>query len=172
MPYEVAADPAAFAYATIADAQSAADRRGGGVAFFALASDALRDQKLAQASLDLDTSDWIGERASTDQELAWPRTDTSYSDDAWPGVLVDATIELAFANAQKEADDAGTDVLNPPLNNIKREKVGPIETEYFAAARTEATDVARWPTIVQALIAPLLRVASATWGSATALRGS
>jgi hypothetical protein len=173
VPYEVTADPAAFAYATVADATTARDRRGGGTAFFALADDAIRAQKLAQASMDLDTSDWIGERASTDQELEWPRTGTPYSDDAWPGVLVDATIELAFANARKEADDASADVLNPVPSNIKREKVSSIETEYFAPATTDATDASRWPTIVQALIASLLRsTVAAAWGVGTAVRSS
>lgn len=173
MAFEVSADPTAFAYASLDDALSADETRGGGAAFLAL-DDTVQDQLLAAASIDLDTSAWIGARATTTQEREWPRTGTSYGEDAWPQLVVDATIELAFANARKLAADATTDVLNPVPSNLKRKKVGPIEKEFFAPAPPTATDpAARWPTIVQALIAPLIRVAAvAGWGSAIAIRTS
>lgn len=173
MPFEVTADPAALSYASVADAQSVVDARGGGAAFLALADDATRLQYLTAASLDLDTSDWIGERATAEQEREWPRTGTAYSDDALPGMLIDATIELAFANAAKVAADPTVDVLNPSPDRLKRKKVGPIEREWFAPETTDATAVARFPTIVQALIARLIRDAeSGVWGSGYVVRGS
>jgi hypothetical protein len=170
--FEVAAEPTAIAYASLADAESADEARGGGAAFLAL-DDEVQAQMLTAASIDLDTAPWIGGRATTTQEREWPRTGTAYSDDAWPQILVDATIELAFANARKLAADASTDLLNPVPSNLKRKKTGPIEKEYFAPTAAAATEPTRWPTIVQALIAPLIRVAAVSgWGSAVAIRTS
>jgi hypothetical protein len=173
VPFALTADPEAIAYPSVADAESADEIRGGGTAFLAL-DDEVQAQLLASASLDLDTSDWKGDRATTTQELEWPRTGTIYSDDAWPGVLIQATIALAFANAITLTADAAADLLNPALNNIKREKTGPLEVEFFSPVSTDATDVSRWPTIVQALIARLIRAESVSeWGlSARTVRGS
>lgn len=178
MPRELTADPAAIAYADSSAADDAARLRETVVR---AAWDALgvteKDAVLATATADIDTigDDFLGERADDDQLLEWPRTGTDYSDDAWPQRLVDATIALAFEYAPAFASGSTTNLLapDPAEPNIKREKVGPIETEYFASRSVEATGLERFPPVVQRLLRPLVSVVEENaWGSASVVRGS
>lgn len=172
-------------YATVAQADARAEQRRGSV--LAAWEDVDDEDKLAAliaASEDLDTLEWIGDRATPEQTREWPRSDAvgavsgyEYGDDTWPSNLVTATMELAFARAASYGDDAETDPLNPDLSagNIKRKKTGPIEKEYFAPTTTTAsvTSIERFPPIVQNLLRDLIRVAlSGEWGSSTAVRSS
>jgi hypothetical protein len=172
---EVTADTDATTYASVETADAVAATRVGGSAWTDL-GDEDKLAALTTATRDVDTLDWIGDRASDAQELEWPRTGTDYSDDAWPTRLVNAVIELAFSYAPGIA--AGTNPLATTTNagNIKRKKIGPLETEYFGATTASSVDVttaARFPAIVQNLLAPLVRPATAMqWGSGTAFRGS
>lgn len=183
MPLQVPADPAAVAYATVDAADAKAELRVGGLAWLAL-SDDQKDQALATGASDIDSLEepspgfvggFIGDRATDTQTLAWPRSGTKYASDSWPQLLVDANIELAFTYAPAFA--APTDVVNanPQAGNVKREKVGPLETEYFAATTESETSLKAFPTIVQRLLASLVRVAVAgQWlsGSGVVVRGS
>lgn len=180
MPREVTADPDANAYATTDDADTAAGRRE---AVVRAAWDALDDDQkegaLELASRDIDTLEddpgFLGERADDDQERAWPRTGTDYSDDAWPQVLVDATLELAFSYAPAFVDGATTSVLNPSTadGNVSEETVGPITTKWFAPRTTEALGLARFPQAVQRLLVRLIVAESTSeWGSALVRRSS
>lgn len=183
MPFEVPADLTATTYADADAADAAAELRVGGSAWLALTGDQ-KDAALATASRDIDSMEevapsfvggFIGERSNANQPLAWPRTGTEYSSTAWPQRLVDATIELAFTYAPAFAAGATIDVLNADAGNgnIKREKIGPVETEFFTARATAATAIERFPWMVQRLLAPLIRVARAdTWGSGTVTRAS
>lgn len=165
-------DPSANTYADASAADAYLAYRVGASAWAGYSAD-LKAQALVSATRDIDTLDFIGERATDDQALEWPRTGTDYADDALPQRLVDATIELAFSYAQQVTADATSDVLNPVPDNIKREKTGPLETEYFAPTAPEATALERLPAIVQRLLAPLLRTpVVGQWGSALVLRGS
>jgi hypothetical protein len=178
--FETTADSAATTYATVALAQARAELRGGAVA---AAVRALSDDDilagLTSRSIDIDTLDWIGARATAEQELEWPRTDTDYSETAWPTRLVNAVIEQFFVDAVagNVGADATTDPLTPDVaaSNVKREKVGPIETEYFTptVATDQITSVARFAPIVQSLLAPLIRSTSeGEWGTSIATRRS
>lgn len=176
MAVEVTADTEATAYADIDTADLRAERReyAARTAWAALTDDQ-KDGALETASRRLDTLDWDGTRASDEQLLEWPRTGTDYSDDAWPTRLVDATMALAFSYAPAFAENGAGDVLNDDAGNgnIKREKVGGIETEYFTAQSGDALDVATLPAEVQRLVAPLLRsTATSNYGSAVVTRGS
>lgn len=176
MAREVEADVEAIAYADQSAADAAALLRETVVrdAWEDLESEQ-KDGALATAARDLDTVDWIGERASDEQELEWPRTGTDYSDDAWPELLVRANIALALSYAPAFATGATANVLNPdPADrNIKKEKVGQLETEYFVARTVEATALERFPEEVQRLLYSLVRRVDANaWGSATVTRGS
>lgn len=173
MPFEVPADTSALSYATTSDAEIAAEVRIGSDAFAAIANEDTRQKYLNSASLELDTIDWIGERATAEQELEWPRTGTPYSATAWPSILVQATILLAWYNATRLAADPETDVANPDTAVIKREKVGPIETEFFAPSTTVSDQLSRFPANVRALLRPLVYAAPAAgYGSSTARRSS
>lgn len=158
---------------TYADAATADDYlsyRIGASAWATYTAD-LKAQALVSATRDLDTLDFIGERATDTQALEWPRTGTSYAADELPDDLVAAVIELAFLYAQEFT--ASGAIAAPTANgNLKRKKVGPIEKEWFAPTTTVAIDVERFPAAIQALIADLIRSAVSAWGSASVVRGS
>jgi hypothetical protein len=172
---ELAADLDATSYATVEQADEAAERRG--VSAWGDLDDDQKEQALNAATLDLDTLDWIGTRYSSEQVLEWPRNDTDYATDSWPTRLVQATIELAFSYAPGIIADEATDPLtvDPSSGNVKREKVGVIETEFFApTASPEAlATIDRFPPIVRNLVRSLVRVAAgAAWGQGTVRRAS
>lgn len=182
MAFETTADLEATTYATVDDVRAAADLRGGAVK---AAIGALSDEDilggLTARTIDIDTLAWIGDRASDDQALEWPRTDTDYSDDAWPSRLTTALIEQLFADAVagKLGEDATSDVVSIDVReaNLKRKKTGPLEKEYFAPTVTaeSITSVARFAPIVQNLLAPLVRSAvdaASEWGSSCVRRSS
>lgn len=92
-----------------------------------------KGSRLIAATRRLDLLDFSGKRAEADQPLAWPRVNSTRngaSRDPGSGVPLEvqnATILLAGSIAtdptQAEAGGSGS--------NIRRERVGPIETEYF-----------------------------------------
>jgi hypothetical protein len=160
MPIELPAYTTATRYAETDAADEYALARGA-AAWIALDFEK-KEQALTAASIDIDTLPYRGSRASDDQELAWPRTDTEFSEDAWPRDLVRAAMELAFTYAPALSANASADPLanNRSGTNVKRKKVGPLETEYYAPPTSDAdlTSVDRFPPIVQNLLQPLLAV--------------
>lgn len=186
MPLTLVATPGASnanAYADQAAALAVASYRVGGsaTAFVALGSDQ-QIQALVSAAKDLDTSDWIGARATTTQAMDWPRIVSGYDTSTLPPDLVRANIELAFSYAADLTSDA-LNTADPVLAGIKREKVGPLETEYrdptiaggvAGVLPMDARGLSRFPPLVQRLLWSLVRSAStAGWGnSAIAVRSS
>lgn len=158
-------DATANSYATVAEAQAIVDYRVGSAsttAWAALSADQ-KIQALVTATRYIDTigEDFIGDRTDpATQALEWPRSGTDFDDDELPATLVDATIELALSFTTGMA--AGTvDVLalDATAANVKRKKVGPLETEYFkpgAGADPQPDTLARFPTVVQLLLDPLV----------------
>jgi hypothetical protein len=181
MPLVLEATPGADdanAYATVAEADEYTSYRVGSAAWAALTADQ-KIQALVTAAGDIDTLEndpgFIGERTDDLQSMAWPRTGTDYADDGLPLTRVNATIELAMTYAPAFATGSTTDVLATESGNgnITREKVGPLETEYFAAGSGGATAFTRFPAVVQRLLFALVQLpADAGWGSATVTRGS
>lgn len=178
MPLTLIADPGApdaNAYADVAQADAWAALRVGGGAWLALTADQ-KIQALVTATQDLDALEsaigFCGDRASTTQALAFPRTGTDYDDATIPTALARATIELAMSYAP--AFTTASDVLNPATNgNIKREKVGPLETEFFGPGDS-STVLSAYPLIVQRYLAALLCAPAneARWGTGVAIRTS
>lgn len=113
-------------------------------------------------------SRWAGRRVSQVQALDWPRYDVCVDDfvvvsNTVPVEVVNACIDLAVRAA------AGTELL-PDLdvgnNQIKRDKTGPLETEYFenntdAASRFVAIDAALAPFFGAAGGAGMMKVVRA-----------
>jgi hypothetical protein len=177
---------ASTSYADVGSADDLADLRVNGSLWKAL-SESQKEIALVTASRDLDTEDFLGTRATSTQSMEWPRVGAP----AWldantiPPRLVAATIELAYSYVPAFGD-ASVDVLNPSdpaSQGVKREKVDTIETEYFdrtirngvaGVVPFDARSLSRFPSIVQRLIAPLVRsVVSAGWGNtAVAVRTS
>ncbi len=175
MPFETPADLSATVYASADAISDTAELRVGGAAWLALSS-SQKDAIAAVVTQTFDSLDFCGEAASTTQLLEWPRTGTDYSTTSWPVRLVNAAKEYAIILAASVG--SGTDPLNSlssTSGNIKREKVGPLETEYFAAtsAATDAFSLEVFPAIVHRLLSPLVcSTITTAWGSGIAVRGS
>ncbi|HPE48703.1 MAG TPA: hypothetical protein PLR76_09905 [Hyphomonas sp.] len=89
-------------YATLAEADAYAATRSWAATWAALA-DAVREQRLADAAIYLDTSyTWKGQIADEDQVMSWPRVlvrdkeGRLIASDAYPTVLKYAQVELAY----------------------------------------------------------------------------
>ena len=97
-------------------------------------------------------SRWKGTRLLRDQALDWPRYGVEV--DRW--TVLSTIVPADIANACADlALKALTETLNPDLERgVKREKVGPLETEYD----TYSPQAKRWQAVEQAL-QPYLRSA-------------
>lgn len=104
----------------------------GNAAWAAAASDTVREQALRRATQYMEQAwrlRWKGTRASETQALSWPRyinvpIDGFYIDsDEVPATIANACADLAL---RALSDDLNADQTQA----IKREKVGPLETEY------------------------------------------
>ncbi len=173
MPISVIATPGAEdanAYSTVEEAAEYASYRVGGAAFMALTDDQ-KVQALVTAASDINTLEtipgFVGSRYSDEQSLAWPRDSANL-----PANLVAANIELAMYYAS--AFSTGSDVLNRDTanGNVKRKRIGPLETEWFAPNSASATAFERLPPVVQRLLYDLVLHVPSAWGSAEVRRGS
>ncbi len=132
---------------------------------------------LATATAAIDALEPIldGDKSDEDQALEFPRD----GDSTIPKKIERATAMLAFSYASAFAEDGSqSDPLAPTRNDVKKEKVGPLETEYFdratATENTTATSLlATFPAEVQQLLAGFISIPSeSSWGSACVVRGS
>ncbi len=102
--------------------------------------DSVKEAALIRATSSIDgmyARYWPGTRATKEQALDWPRVDAydrdGYLETGLPRQVVNATIEAALIELQtpgtltSELDRGGA---------IKREKVGPIETEYMDSSNS------------------------------------
>jgi hypothetical protein len=94
----------------------------------------------------------------------------------FPPSMVRANQELAIARAAAFGDNATGDPLTPVVRTIKRDKTGPLETEFFAPTVTDPASVQALPPVVQRLIDPWLRrqipLPVPGYGQSVAVRGS
>lgn len=139
----------AVSYVSVADTDAYHLARGN--AAWAAASDASKEAALVRATSALDgmySGRWPGRRYDQDQALDWPRSDAwdrdSYPLTGVPQRIKDATsaaalVELAEAGALSKSQERG--------GAVRREKIGPIETEYAPGAPA----VTAYPAITQAL---------------------
>ena len=143
----------AESYGSVADATAYFAARGN-TAWASLASDALREAALRQATEYLDAvyaGRWKGDRYTAAQALSWPRYNVlvdgyALDADTLPTALVRATFELALrASAGELLSDAGA--------QVKSETVGPISVTYADGAR-QGTRYA----LVESMLSALLRV--------------
>lgn len=124
---------------------------------------------MIEATRELNLLPWQGERTDDTQVLALPRTylpdpDATLADPALdypyyasnviPQRVKDATIELAMEFIKAGATDVAA--LDSALA-VKREKTGPLETEFFSPGM-RAQGLGRYPRVAN-LIAPLLEAA-------------
>lgn len=97
-------------------------------------ADSVKEPALRRATQYIDAMYRIkSERLLPTQALEFPRVDISWLLPDWPvKALVDATCELALKAL------SGALISDTTAESIKREKVGPIETEFF---RNDGTQV-------------------------------
>lgn len=115
-----------------------------------------QNRALVEATRSLNYRPWKGRQATDSQALAWPRYNvidpdsnslTEYSSSVVPDRVKDATCELAFQYLKAGTTDVAA--LDDTLN-IKRDKVGPLETEYFEPDE-RAKGLARYPSVTRYL---------------------
>lgn len=124
------------------------------------------DQKaraLVTATRLLDRMDWLGSKTDVDQALQWPRSDTGLDEvdpDEVPQAIIDGSIVLAkLIHAGSKVDSSTT-----TTSNVKRQKAGSVEIEYFFPFE----DGARLPTEVWELVSRYLSGSGSTLGGAIA----
>lgn len=125
----------------------------GDTAFSGLADDTTREQALRKATNYMEQrfrTRWKGERTTQAQALSWPRYDAVIDcwlqpADAVPPEVVNACALLA---AKSVAEDLNADLTQ----QVIRERVGPIETEYSA----NSPQSKRY-TAVEQMLAPFLK---------------
>lgn len=97
------------------------------------------------------------------QERAWPRDDaqTSAGEDIPSDQVPTAIIEASYAAALYEAENPGAlAVAVTGGASIKREKVGPIETEYFEGKGDAVANATPVLTMVEGLLTQFLVAAN------------
>jgi hypothetical protein len=135
----------AESFISVADA-STRHTAFGNAAWAALASDTVREQLLRQATAKMEGEyrlRWNGTRISTTQALSWPRYDVPIKDapGQFGGAMNGYGVGSYYPNNTVPADVANacadlalraiTGPLTPDTERaVKREKVGPLETEY------------------------------------------
>lgn len=124
----------ANSYATEAELQAYADARG-------VTLSGVLEQLLIKAMDYLESLSYKGMKTSSTQPLQWPRSGAvvdgySVASDEIPTRLVQGQLATALAI------DAGNDPLAPVEPAVKREKVGPLETEYQDGASARTYDAA------------------------------
>lgn len=92
------------------------------------------------------------------QERAWPRTGaTAYGSSIADDLVPTAVIYASYAAAWYEANNpGGLSVSATAAGAVKREKVGPLETEYFGGDGNAAADATVRLSAVEGLLAPFL----------------
>ncbi len=126
----------AESYISVADATTYHANRGNST-WAALASDTVREQALRKATDYMEQSyriRWKGYRVNSTQKLSWPRYEVKRIDQY--GYMPSDYVPLEVQNACAElALKAASEDLAPDLEQgVKREKIGPIETEYDTAS--------------------------------------
>lgn len=115
-----------------------------------------QNRALVEATRDLNYRPWLGRPATDTQALAWPRynvidpdssSHSEYSSTVVPDRVKNATCELAFQYLKAGTTDVAA--LDDTLN-IKRDKIGPLETEYFEPGE-RAKGLARYPSVTRYL---------------------
>jgi hypothetical protein len=123
----------ANSYVSVASARTWVAARG----FSFTGTDSVVEQLLLLAMDLLETyrAQYRGSKTASDQSLQWPRTGATLDrelleDDAIPPLLISAQIQLAYEAQSTVLQPSGTG------QEVLKEKVGPIETEYVPRGMT------------------------------------
>lgn len=100
------------------------------------------------------------------QERAWPRTSatSSYGEAIASDAVPDAVVQASYFAAYYEAENSGALAVSASAAaQVKREKVGSLETEYFEPGGSAAANATPVLSAVEGLLAPLLIPANEPW---------
>lgn len=140
----------AESYISVTDASTYHANRGN-AAWAALASDTIREQLLRKATdymVQAYRLRWKGDRVSATQAIDWPRNWVEYADYQfytqngaqmiggylyYPANEVPEEVKRACAELALLANSS--DLMGEQGQGVKREKIGPIETEYDTYSR-------------------------------------
>lgn len=121
----------ANSYITLAEARAYATDRGVTLP----ADDGKLTPFLVNAAdyLELFASSYVGTPTNTTQGLQWPRADVSLNDEDYPDDEIPAALKIAQIRLVME-QARGVDIMPTTTGRfVKKEKVGPLETEYSEA---------------------------------------
>jgi hypothetical protein len=92
-----------------------------------------RFDRIIIASLFIDYSfNWIGQQKTLQQGLSWPRVDAVFQSHEIPDNYIPPQIKRATSTAVSLIMQYGVGVFQGTSEaQVKKEKLGPIETEYF-----------------------------------------
>jgi len=96
--------------------------------------------RLMLASLFIDISfNWKGQQKTLDQGLSWPRTCVYFQGHVIPDDYIPRQIKRACVMAISLIMEFGIGVFQDTGEvQVKKEKLGPIETEYFEALKVQS----------------------------------
>ena len=98
-----------------------------------------RIDRLIAASLFIDSAfNWAGRRRTLEQGLSWPRTGIAFQGHRVPDDSIPLQIKRATVMAMGLIMSEGLDIFRQTGEaQVKREKIGPMETEYFEALKVQ-----------------------------------
>lgn len=144
------------AYATVSDADTYFDERLQASEWTSGATDD-KERALIMATRRIDQEKFEGTQDTEGQALKWPRSgardddDVEYSSDSIPGIIKQATYELALHLLNENA--GSTDYLAPTgLEQFERAKVGPMDVTIRSGF-----DAGELPDNVRRLLRPVLQ---------------
>ncbi len=158
----------AESYGSVAESNAYHTPRGNEAAWSDLDTD-VKERHLRNATtfMRVYRSSWAGARVHSAQRLDWPRQGVVVDNFNVLSTIVPTDVkEACFELALRDVAGALLPDLDAGSNQVKREKVGPLETEYFQA-NVEARD--RFPA-VNAILARYFGTVSST-GSIKLRRG-
>ena len=99
----------------------------------------LQYDRIITASMFIDYSfDWLGKRKTLEQGMQFPRIGITYQGHPIPDDLIPVQIKKASAMAVNLIMRFGMTVFQQTAEaQVKKEKLGPLETEYFEAVKEE-----------------------------------
>jgi hypothetical protein len=110
-----------------------------------------QDDHLIIASLFIDYSfNWAGRQKTLEQGLSWPRTGVQFQKHEIPNNYIPLQIKRACALAVNLVLEFGIDVFNANdvgEPQIKKDKLGPIEVEYFKALNVNFNGTSQYTDI-------------------------
>jgi len=105
--------------------------------------------RMVIASLFIDTSfNWIGRQKTIEQGLTWPRVNVIYQNISVQDSVIPVQIKKACVMALQMILDYGIGIFQDSDGaEIKKEKLGPLETEYFESLKIESANSSRYSGI-------------------------